>query len=72
MVAAGIGVAIVPRWASKMAIPGVRYLPIASADYTPGSMLPLAVAWMHGTRDLGRDALIATLTANLPQYAEEA
>jgi DNA-binding transcriptional LysR family regulator len=72
MVAAGLGVAIVPRWASKMAVSGVRFLQIAATDYTPGSMLPLAVAWMHGTRDLGRDALIATLTANLQRYAEDA
>lgn len=72
LVAAEIGLAIVPRWASRLAVSGVRYIPLKTRS--PGSIriLPLAAAWLRGSRDPLRDALIATLKTELPRYASKA
>lgn len=71
LVAARLGVAIVPRWTSRMATPGVRYIPLEEAT---GSMnkLPLAAAWIRGSRDAVRDEMLAMLRENLASYAEQA
>jgi len=71
LVAAGLGVAIVPRWTSRMATPGVRYIPLEGAT---GSMnkLPLAAAWIHSSRDAVRDEMLTTLRESLGDYAEQA
>jgi DNA-binding transcriptional LysR family regulator len=69
LVAAGLGVAIVPRWTSRMAARGVRYVPLAMSAM---NKLPLAAAWTRGTRDPVRDQLIEMLQANLSHYAREA
>ena len=70
LVAANIGLAIVPRWASRLAVPGVRYIRLKG----PGeqSILPLAAAWVRGSRDPARDSLLATLREHLSRYAAEA
>lgn len=70
LVAANLGVAIVPRWTSRLRVPGVRYLPLADADVA--HRLPLAAAWVGGTRDPLRDALLATLRSRLAAYAAQA
>ena len=76
LVAAGIGIAIVPRWSSRMVVPGVVYIPLetglAEADAMLPPTLPLAAAWMRGARDPARDALLAVLRGGLPRYAAEA
>jgi len=69
LVAAELGVAIVPRWTSRMAARGVRYVPLAASDM---NRLPLAVAWTRGTRDLIRDEMLGILKAALKRYAREA
>jgi DNA-binding transcriptional LysR family regulator len=69
LVAAEIGVAIIPRWTSRMAARGVRYVPLAQSAM---NKLPLAVAWTRGTRDPVRDRLIETLQVNLSRYMIEA
>ena len=69
LVAAGLGVAIVPRWTSRMAARGVRYIPLAASDM---NRLPLAAAWARGTRDLVRDEMLEMLGASLTRYAREA
>jgi DNA-binding transcriptional LysR family regulator len=69
LVAAGLGVAIVPRWTSRMAARGVRYVPLAASDM---NRLPLAAAWTRGTRDPIRDEMLAILKASLKRYAKEA
>lgn len=71
LVAANMGVAIVPHWASRMATKGVRYLPLRIPD---GKMdkLPLAVAWVGKARDPLRDAMLSTLNERLTAYAREA
>ena len=48
LVAAEIGLAIVPRWTARMAVPGVLFKLL---DAPGAGRLPLAAAWAHGTRD---------------------
>jgi len=69
LVAAELGVAIVPKWTSRMAARGVRYIRLAASDM---NKLPLAAAWSRGTRDPIRDDMLDMLRANLPRYAREA
>ena len=69
LVAAELGVAIVPRWTSRMVARGVRYIPLAASDM---NRLPLAAAWARGTRDLVRDEMLEMLSASLARYAREA
>jgi DNA-binding transcriptional LysR family regulator len=69
LVAAELGVAIVPRWTSRMAARGVRYIPLAASDM---NRLPLAAAWTRGTRDLIRDEMLEILKASLKRYAKDA
>jgi len=70
LVATDIGVAIVPRWTLRMPVPGVRYIPLMAEDAK--DKLPLAAAWVRGTRDLARDDLVAMLRTNVSAYAEQA
>lgn len=70
LVAANIGLAIVPRWASRLAVPGVRYVELTGARGQ--SILPLAAAWVRGSRDPARDALLGTLRKHLSRYAADA
>jgi DNA-binding transcriptional LysR family regulator len=71
-VAASIGLAIVPRWASRLAVTGVRYIPLHSEVLGKLGILPLAAAWVRGSRDPLRDKVMSTLRANLTRYAAEA
>jgi DNA-binding transcriptional LysR family regulator len=69
LVSADLGIAIVPKWTSRMAARGVRYVRLAASDM---NKLPLAVAWARGTRDPIRDSILETLKAHLSRYAREA
>jgi DNA-binding transcriptional LysR family regulator len=69
LVSAELGVAIVPKWTSRMAPRGVRYIRLAASDM---NKLPLAAAWTHGTRDPIRDDILAMVKVHLPRYAREA
>ena len=69
LVSADLGVAIVPKWTSRMATRGVRYVRLAASDM---NKLPLAAAWARGTRDPIRDLILETLKAHLSRYAREA
>src|SRR6478609_59179 len=46
LVSAELGVAIVPKWTSRMAARGVSYVPLAMSAM---NRLPLAAAWTRGT-----------------------
>lgn len=71
LVAAQLGVAIVPRWTSRMATPGVRYIPLVEAAGSTNK-LPLAAAWIRGSRDAVRDEMLIMLREGLGDYAEQA
>lgn len=72
LVATGTGLAIVPRWASRIAVPGVAFVPLALPEGSPRTRLILAAAWARGARDSQRDALLAVLDENLPAIEESA
>jgi len=67
LVAAGTGLAIVPRWTSRLQVPGVSFVPLSIPDGTTRSKLILAAAWTRGTRDPARDAFLAVLESRLPE-----
>jgi DNA-binding transcriptional LysR family regulator len=72
MVAAGLGLAVVPRWTSSLASAGVRFLPVQEEAGRPTPKLPLAVAWMKAARDPQRDALLDLLRRNRERYSAPA
>jgi DNA-binding transcriptional LysR family regulator len=72
LVAAGIGLAIVPRWTSRMAVPGVRYVPLETAGAASATSLPLAAVWLAGARDAVRDDMLTALRGKLADYARRA
>lgn len=72
IVATGFGVAIVPRWTSRLAVPGVAFVPIDTSGHDVANKLALSVAWMRGVRDPLRDALLATLDRHLEAIAATA
>jgi DNA-binding transcriptional LysR family regulator len=72
LVAARLGVAIVPRWTSRMAISGVRFIPLKLKRGGRAGRLPLAAAWLKGSRDPIRDRVLAVLETRLRYYAKEA
>jgi DNA-binding transcriptional LysR family regulator len=58
---------IVPRWTSRLQVPGVSFVPLSIPDGTTRSKLILAAAWTRGTRDSARDAFLAVLESRLPE-----
>ena len=66
LVAAGTGLAIVPRWTSRLQVPGVSFVPLDLPDGTTRSKLILAAAWTRGTRDQMRDTFLEILERHLP------
>lgn len=69
LVSAKLGVAIVPKWTSRMAARGVRYVRLAASNL---NKLPLAAAWTRGTRDPIRDDMLKILKAHLSRYERDA
>lgn len=69
LVAAGIGSALVPRWTSKLALDGVKYVPLRDAQKGRNDKLPLAVAWVKAVRHPSRDQILNLLEDNLERYA---
>ncbi|WIW50624.1 LysR substrate-binding domain-containing protein (plasmid) [Bradyrhizobium sp. 62B] len=72
MVAAGLGIAVVPRWTSRLAVAGVRFVPLKLKRVGAVGRLPLAAAWLRGSRDPLRDALLSILAKRLESYAKGA
>ncbi|WPZ26219.1 LysR family transcriptional regulator [Sulfitobacter pontiacus] len=72
LVAAGTGLAIVPRWTSRFQVPGVAFVPLSIPQGTTRSKLILAAAWTRGTRDVRRDAFLSVLERNLPDLERTA
>lgn len=72
LVATRLGVAIVPRWSTRMAVSGVRFVPLRPKQIGPVGRLPLAAAWLRGSRDPTRDAMLSVLETRLRSYARDA
>ena len=72
LVAVGTGLAIVPRWTSRLAVPGVRFVPLRTSKGVSLSKLILAAAWARGARDPMRDRFMDLLEAHLPEIEASA
>ncbi|MBI1187837.1 MAG: LysR family transcriptional regulator [Alphaproteobacteria bacterium] len=72
LVGTGIGIAIVPRWTSRLAVTDVRYVPIEITPGVPSYRLSLSAVWLKGVRDETRDQLLGTLERHLAEYAATA
>lgn len=68
LVAAGLGAAIVPRWTSRMAPQGVRFIPLATPAGAQ-SVLPLAAMWVRGARDEIRSEMMTLVSEKLSEYS---
>ena len=68
LVAAGLGLAIVPRWASRLGVAGVRFVPLSSREAGALDLLPMAAAWLRNARDPLRDEMLDMLRLRLPRY----
>ncbi len=62
LVAAGTGLAIVPRWTARLRVEGVRFIPLAVTDATSQAKLILAASWARGTRDPLRDSFLSVIS----------
>jgi DNA-binding transcriptional LysR family regulator len=69
LVAAELGLAIVPRSAARLAVPGVRYIPLEVKRADALRLLPLAAVWVKALRDPIRDEMLAILRSRLAGYA---
>lgn len=72
LVSGGLGLAIVPRWSSRMGIADVRFIPILTDDGKPIRRLDLSATWVRNTRDPARDLLLDCLNAHLNEIAASA
>lgn len=69
LVGAEIGAALVPYWTSRIGVEGVVYRPLVNAEGEQVCELPLAAAWVRGSKDENRDRLIDLVKQNLDRYS---
>ena len=72
LVATGTGLAIVPRWTARIAVPGVRFVRLSMPQGASRSKLVLSAAWARGTRDAQRDALLEELDRHIEAIEQSA
>ncbi len=65
LVGTGVGLAIVPKWASRLAVGGVSFVPLDQPSGLAQESLSLATVWLKSTRHPARDAFLAVLQENL-------
>jgi len=72
LVSAGLGLAIVPRWASRLAVGGVTFVPLTVPAGSARNKLALSAVWLRDTRDPARDGFLDVLDQQLENLAETA
>jgi DNA-binding transcriptional LysR family regulator len=65
LVGSGVGLAIVPRWASRLAVGGVTFVDLALPGGKAPPELALSAVWLRDTRNPLREAFVEVLTRNL-------
>lgn len=65
LVGSGVGLAIVPRWASRLAVGGVVFVPLSVPPGLVRNKLALSVVWLRDTRHPARDAFLDVLDASI-------
>lgn len=66
LVAAGMGMAIVPLWISRFAVSGVKFLPLKPAAVNG---LPLSVVWLQEREDDVREKMLKIIAGHRELYA---
>ncbi len=72
LVSTGVGLAIVPRWTSRLAIDGVKFVTLNAPLGSAQNKLALAAVWVHDTRDPAREAFMKILLKNIDELAGSA
>lgn len=72
LVSTGVGLAIVPKWASRLAVGGVRFVPLSIPSGIARDKLALSVVWLRDTRHAARDAFLEVLDANVEALSRTA
>jgi DNA-binding transcriptional LysR family regulator len=72
LVGTGVGLAIVPKWASRLAVDGVSFMPFDRQTTARRERLSLSAVWVRETRHRARDAFLEVLQQNLSDLAETA
>lgn len=72
LVGTGVGLAIVPRWASRLAVGGVVFVPLSVPPELVRDKLALAVVWLRDTRHPARDAFLDVLQDNVEMLSRSA
>lgn len=72
LVNSGIGLAIVPKWTSRLGISGVRFLQLVTDDDGQRKELALSACWLKNARDPTRERFMNVLRKHLSQLAATA
>ena len=72
LVSTGVGLAIVPRWASRLAVGGVSFVELNEPTDIAKQSLALTAVWLKETRHEARDAFLRVLDENLLQLSRTA
>ncbi|MGD9293402.1 MAG: LysR family transcriptional regulator [Roseobacter sp.] len=72
LVGTGVGLAIVPKWASRLAVGGVCFVDLNGPTDTAKQSLALAAVWLKETRHEARDAFIQVCQENLLELSRTA
>lgn len=69
LVGSGVGLAIVPKWASRLAVGGVVFIDLDLPDRQAPRELALSAVWLRDTRNTMRDAFMDVLMRNLTSFS---
>lgn len=72
LVGSGVGLAIVPRWASRLAVGGVRFVALHLPEGSARNKLALSAVWLRNTRHLERSHFLEVLWSRLDSLSETA
>ncbi len=72
LVGTGVGLAIVPKWASRLAVGGVSFVPLSRPTTVVRESLSLSAAWLGGARHKARDAFLEVLKQSIDELADTA
>jgi DNA-binding transcriptional LysR family regulator len=72
LVGTGVGLAIVPRWTSRLAVSGVRFIALNQGSAAQHRALDLSAVWLSNTRHPARDAFLKVLSEHLDELVESA
>lgn len=69
LVGSGVGLAIVPKWASRLAVGGVVFIELDLPNRQAPRELALSAVWLRDTRNPLRDKFIEVLMRNLDGFS---